>query len=23
NKQAITTGLRYANGPIGVALTYD
>ncbi|USY24395.1 porin [Alcaligenes sp. 1735tsa3] len=23
NKQAITTGLRYANGPIGIALTYD
>ena len=23
NRQAVTTGLRYANGPIGVALTYD
>nr|WP_321330015.1 porin [Alcaligenes faecalis] len=23
NKQAVTTGLRYANGPIGLALTYD
>ena len=23
NKQAITTGLRYANGPIGIALSYD
>src|SRR5690606_16186858 len=23
NMRAITTGLRYANGPIGVALTYD
>lgn len=23
NQRAITTGLRYANGPIGVALTYD
>lgn len=23
NKKAITTGLRYANGPVNVALTYD
>lgn len=23
NKRGVTTGLRYANGPIGVALTYD
>lgn len=23
NQRAVTTGLRYANGPIGVALTYD
>ena len=23
NRQAITTGLRYANGPIGLAVTYD
>lgn len=23
NRQAVTTGLRYANGPIGLALTYD
>src|SRR5690606_23619242 len=23
NQRGITTGLRYANGPIGVALTYD
>src|SRR5690606_12170212 len=23
NKRAITTGLRYANGPLAVALTYD
>ncbi|MCB4322863.1 porin [Alcaligenes sp. 13f] len=23
NQQAITAGLRYANGPVGVALTYD
>lgn len=23
NKQAITTGLRYANGPVGLAVTYD
>lgn len=23
NRQAVTTGLRYANGPIGVAVTYD
>ncbi|UHL66121.1 porin [Paralcaligenes sp. KSB-10] len=23
NKRVVTTGLRYANGPIGVALTYD
>lgn len=23
NQQAVTTGLRYANGPIGLAVTYD
>ncbi|WP_454006698.1 porin [Alcaligenes sp. Marseille-Q7550] len=23
NKRGVTTGLRYANGPVGIALTYD
>lgn len=23
NRQAVTAGLRYANGPVGIALTYD